>query len=135
MADDQINQALGITPGHAGSDAGNPAINAAARYRKSYRAAGTAETVGLVLKIFGCVVTFLLFALIVSVTGTPWVTSRVDTTFLFFALLSSIMAGALFFALGVIVSALAQQLKANLDAAVNSSPFLDVPAKAKAMSL
>jgi len=135
MANDDINQALGITPGQAPSSGGYPSVNAAMRYKESYRSARTAETVGLVLKIFGCVVAFLLFTLIMSVTGTGLTSSRIETTFLLFALLSSIMSGAMFFALGVIVSALAQQLKANLDAAVNTSPFLDVPAKARTMSL
>ena len=45
------------------------------------------------------------------------------------------MTFGFFFTLGVIVSALAQQLKAGLDSVVNTSPFLDIPAKARAMSL
>jgi len=137
MANGDINQALGMS-GSPGGTAGfhGAEVNVALRYKTGYRNAQVAETMGLVLKIFGCVIAFLLFTLMMSITGSSFgAPSRIETTFLLFALLSSIMSGAMFFALGVIVSALGQQLKANLDAAVNSSPFLDVPAKARAMSL
>ena len=94
MGNDDINQALGITSGHAGSGGGYPTASAASRYRDSYHAARTAETVGLILKIFGCVVAFFLFALIMSVTGSSLGTSRMETTALFFALLCSDWARA-----------------------------------------
>lgn len=136
MANDDINQALGMS-GTAGGPSGlhGAEVNVALRYRTGYRNAQVTETMGLVLKIFGCVVTFLLFTLMMSVTGSSFGASRIETTYLLVTVLFSIMSGATFFALGVIVSALGQQLKVNLDAAVNSSPFLDVPAKARAMSL
>jgi hypothetical protein len=42
---------------------------------------------------------------------------------------------ALFFVLGIIVSAQGQILKANLDSAVNTSPFLTTQQKARVMDL
>jgi hypothetical protein len=56
----------------------------------------------------------------------------------FAAIVALLMAGAVFlvfFALGLIVSAQALNLRANLDSAVHSSPFLSGEQKAKAMSL
>ena len=46
-----------------------------------------------------------------------------------------VIAGALFFIIGVLVSAQGQMLKASLDGAVNSSPFLSNAQRAQVMSL
>src|SRR5215467_8985032 len=107
MASGDINQALGMS-GSPGGTAGfhGAEVNVALRYKTGYGNAQVAETMGLVLKIFGCVIAFLLFTLMMSITGSSLGASRIETTYLIFAALASIMSGAMFFALGVIVSAL-----------------------------
>jgi hypothetical protein len=50
-------------------------------------------------------------------------------------LIAGVIAGLLFYIIGVLVSANAQVLKASLDSAVNSSPFLTNEHRAKIMSL
>jgi len=53
----------------------------------------------------------------------------------FISIVFGIFAGALFYIVGVLVSAQGQILKASLDGAVNSSPFLADEHRARIMSL
>ena len=135
MTDQNVESALGID--HSQPPAGmiDPGVKAMVRYKNGYRLASFTSTAGTVIKILaailGVVVVSLEFFVAQQLLGNP----QTDTMFAILVLVSGISTFGFFFILGVIVSALGQQLKAGLDAAVNSSPFLDIPAKARAMSL
>jgi len=102
------------------------------RYEGAYRIARLTDLSG---HLFKAVAVFVaLGALLVFGFG-------IKTDYLekgFAAIVALLVAGAafvVFFALGLIVSAQALNLRANLDSAVHSSPFLTGEQKAKAMSL
>lgn len=136
MTDQNVDPALGID--HPQPPAGmiDPGVKAMVRYKNGYRMASFTSTAGTVIKILsaiiGVVVASLEFYVAQQILGSN---PQTDTIIALLVLVSGISSFGFFFILGVIVSALGQQLKAGLDSAVNSSPFLDVPAKARAMSL
>lgn len=138
MPENDINYALGIpaTPSTGVSPTGqDPAINAALRYKSGYRAAQLVNIMGITAKIFGVVVGLTILGLCMPAVSGPLGGSQASGLFLTLSLLCSVTTGGFFFILGVIVSALGEHLKAALDAAVNTSPFLDLPAKARVMAL
>ena len=100
------------------------------RYRDAYLAARVTDGIGSIIKTVG----FLGGALI-SIIGVVIGINSQNTL----VVVGSIVAAAVFalplWALGVLVSAQGQALKATLDAAVHTSPFLDDSQRAKAMSL
>ena len=97
------------------------------RYRDAYRVAGFVIGVGTAAKAAGVIFGFVIAVFLASeipganaeLTGAGW----------------GLMIFALFFVVGVIISAQGQTLRASLDAAVHSSPFLDTVAKARAMGI
>ncbi|HEY6251044.1 MAG TPA: hypothetical protein VI685_13870 [Candidatus Angelobacter sp.] len=135
MADENIDSALGIGPSQPPGGMIDPAVKAMVRYKDGYRLANFTATAGTVIKILAVVLSVAVvsaeFYLAQQILGNP----QSDMAFAVFVLVSGVWTFGFFFILGVIVSALGQQLKAGLDSAVNSSPFLDIPAKARAMSL
>jgi len=135
MADENLNSALGIGPSAAVPQGVDPSVKAVVRYRDGYRAASFTTGIGTAIKILGAVLGVVVAGLGILASQELLGSSRVDTVFAIISLLSGIFTFGTFFVAGVIVSALGQQLKAALDSAVNSSPFLDIPAKARAMSL
>jgi len=136
MADENLNSALGIGTSPAAPQGSiDPSVKAVVRYRDGYRAANFTTGIGTAVKILGAVLGVLVAGLGILASQEIIGGSRVDSVFAIISLLSGIFTFGTFFVAGVIVSALGQQLKAALDSAVNSSPFLDIPAKARAMSL
>jgi len=138
MADENLDSALGIGPASpAGAPQGtfDPGGKALIRYRDGYRVARFTNAFGTTIKIIGAVLGLVVAAGGVVVTREIFSSSEPVTIFTVLALVSGIIVFGVCFVLGVIVSALGQQLKATLDSAVNTSPFLDVPAKARVMSL
>jgi len=104
------------------------------RYKDAYTVARATSAFGGVIKATGIIIGCLLvlIGLMVASSGGP----RNPLSVLGIAgiVLGSI-AGALFFMIGVLVSAQGQILKASLDSAVNTSPFLKKEHRAKIMSL
>lgn len=140
MPENDINYALGMpaTPSTGAPAAGqDPAITAALRYKNGYRIAQLMNTMSIAVKIFGVVVGLIIFGLCMSAVAGPLGGggSQASALFLTISVLCSVTAGGLFFILGVIVSVLGEHLKATLDSAVNTSPFLDLPAKARVMAI
>lgn len=136
MTDQNLDSALGMD--HSQSPAGmiDPAVKAMVRYKNGYRLASFTSTAGTVIKILAAIVAVVVVSLEFYIAQQLLGSNpQTDTIIALFVLVSGISTFGLFFILGVIVSALGQQLKAGLDTAVNSSPFLDIPAKARAMSL
>jgi hypothetical protein len=108
-------------------DHSNPADAAITRYEDGYLVARTIEGIGSVIKGVG-IVLGIIIAIVGLIVGTQ--------TNLLFGIVGFIFGIAVaipLFVVGVIVSALAQVIKATLDAAVHTSPFLDNQAKAAAM--
>jgi zinc-ribbon domain len=100
------------------------AIAAMKRYKSAYQIARLTDIAGHVLKAAG--VLMAIGALITFGFGG------------FAVLMALFLAGVFFFlflALGLVVSTQAQSLRAGLDSAVNSSPFLTDEQRAKVMSL
>lgn len=102
------------------------------RFQSAYRIARLTDIAGHLLKaiaVFMGIGTLVIFGF------------GIKTDYLekgFAAIIALFFAGTVFlvfFAVGVIVSAQGQNLKANLDSAVNSSPFLGNEQRAKVMSL
>ena len=106
----------------------------AKRYFDAYRVAKTIDGFGGLIKGAG-----VLFAVLLAFIGFfVFSQSRDASLGAVVAVLGIIIAaivGVLFFFVGVLVSAQGQILKASLDAAVNTSPFLEIEEKAKVMSV
>jgi hypothetical protein len=136
MADEQINYALGIESIPTVGETTDPAAKAVIRYRDGYRAARFINTVGRMVKVIGLILGVAVVGLGMMITQSVLGASRDPGLLLFFFFgLSGAIVWGLFFAFGVVLSALGRQLMAELDTAVHSSPFLDLPAKARAMEL
>lgn len=138
MADENLDSALGIgaaPPEDASQGSFDPTGKAVLRYRDGYRVARFTTAMGTAVKILGVVLGVIIAALGLLGSQAMFSSSEPETIFAVLSLLSGVVVFGVFFILGVAVSALGQQLKAALDSAVNTSPFLDIPAKAKVMSL
>jgi DNA-directed RNA polymerase subunit M/transcription elongation factor TFIIS len=114
-------------------DPASPEAEAAMRrYQGAYRIARLTDIAGHLLKAVG---------LLMGISALVIVGFGVKTDYLekgFVAVIALFFAGTvflLFFAVGLMVSAQGQNLKANLDSAVNSSPFLTNEQRAKVMTL
>jgi len=102
------------------------------RYKDAYVVAKVTDGFGGLIKGIGLVTAALLVlvGLLIAANGR-------EATFALgvVGICFGIFVGLLFYLLGVLVSAQAQILKASLDSAVNSSPFLVNEHRAKIMSL
>jgi len=76
-----------------------------------------------------------LIALVVFVSAASGRAGDASSALGIMMIVFGVVAGTLFYLLGVLVSAQGQILKASLDGAVNSSPFLTNQHRAKIMSL
>jgi hypothetical protein len=104
------------------------------RYFDAYRVAKVIDSLGGLIKTLGigCAVLVALagfFLLIYSRGAETIIAAGI------LVIILGIAIGALFYVAGVLVSASGQILKASLDAAVNTSPFLEIEEKAKVMSV
>jgi hypothetical protein len=100
------------------------------RYRDAYLVAQTVNGFGGMIKGLG----IILAIVIILPSGMAYQQSEYRP-FAVFGVVMGIFIGILLYLLGVIVSAQGQILKASLDSAVNSSPFLTNVQKGKAMLL
>jgi hypothetical protein len=109
------------------------------RYRDAYIVARVTNGFGGMIKTTGIVIVVLLvligFMIISSMRGPMDTASIIEVVAVVFGIIIGIITGAWFYIIGVLVSAQGQILKASLDSAVNSSPFLTNEHKAKIMSL
>jgi hypothetical protein len=104
------------------------------RYKDAYTVARVTNAFGGVIKATGIIIGGLLalIGFMVASSSGP----RDPVSILGIAgIVVGIIAGALFFIIGVLVSAQGQILKASLDSAVNTSPFLMKEHRAQIMSL
>jgi alpha/beta superfamily hydrolase len=107
----------------------NPATTALvagvqSRYVDAYRVASTMAGFGNTIKLAGFIFGAWIFFWAVGSLESPGLGA-----------VAAFVIGAIFVVIGIIVDAQGQMLKAALDTAVNSSPFLNNGQKAAAMSL
>lgn len=109
------------------------------RYRDSYLLARVAVALGSTIKVVGIVLAgvILVAAFFFGTLIADDVKNggRVILVSIFIGIIISTIVGFVFYVAGVIVSASGQNLKATLDSAVNTSPFMDDQEKAQMMSL
>jgi len=104
---------------------------ASSRYADAYNVAQTVDDIGSIIKVIG-----VILGVITIVGGFIIATHQEGSLPLTFGgLLLGIVVGVPIFVLGVLVSAQAQILKATLDTAVHSSPFLTKEKMAEIISL
>jgi hypothetical protein len=105
------------------------------RYKDAYVVARVTNGFGGMIKAIGIVIAALLiligFMIVNGGNGSRDPTSALGAI----TIICGIIAGIWFYIIGVLVSAQGQILKASLDGAVNSSPFLTNEHRAKIMSL
>src|SRR6185437_123850 len=104
------------------------------RYRDSYRVAGFIAGVGEFFKIGGIILAALIGIGTLTLVGQ----TRGDhqqIAILMMGIVTAGFVGGVLFLLGVLVAAQGQLLKASLDTAVNTSPFLTNQDRAKMMAL
>jgi hypothetical protein len=144
MADSDLNSALGmgspvvqagVAPaGFPPASPGDLANRAYRRYLDAYRVARFIVGLGTFIKVLGAVAGILVF--VIGLFGASETFGRNGQEIAgLVAFLMGAVVWLVFFIAGVIVSAQGQQLKATLDSAVHTSPFLDPEGKARAMSL
>lgn len=114
------------------------------RYRDAYRIAKTINTFGTLTKIAaviaagGTVFFFLVIgSMLENTSRSPYMATSsngIGIIFFFIGVIIGAITGAILFVLGVLISALGQNLFATLDTAVHTSPFMDNTQKAEAMS-
>jgi hypothetical protein len=107
------------------------------RYQDAYAVAKTVNAFGSFTKTIGMIgagIIGLIGLLLMLLTATSLDSAGAGfVMFLFMATLGAIV-GAIFYILGIALSALGQNLMATLDTAVNGSPFMTLEQKAQAMS-
>ena len=104
------------------------------RYKDAYIVARVTNRFGWMIKAIGIIVAVLLVLvgfMVANNSGPRDPMSIVGILGIAFG----VFTGALFYIIGVLVSAQGQTLMASLDSAVNSSPFLTNEHRAKIMSL
>ena len=104
----------------------------ASRYRDAYGVASATVAIGGTLKVLAIVAGGL--ALIIPMMGVSSVLASGgsgNATALLVALVTALAVGVPLYALGILVTAHGQVLKATLDTAINTSPLLDNGQKAK----
>jgi hypothetical protein len=104
------------------------------RYRDAYRVAGFIVGVGDFFKIAGIVLAALIGIGTLVVAGQTRNDQQQIAIFVVGIVIAA-FAGGVLFLFGVLVAAQGQLLKASLDSAVNTSPFLTNQDRAKIMAL
>ena len=105
---------------------------AASRYADAYTTAGAVTGLSVVIKITGIGLGFIIcFAAFIVGSNTP----GLEGFIIGFGLIFGIVTGIVLYLIGILAGALGQLLKASLDSAVHSSPFLDENQKASTMRL
>jgi hypothetical protein len=101
------------------------------RYKDAYLVARSTNGFGILIKI----IAIICGALLVVVGAVLFNDGRGTEALGVAAIAIGVVVGVLFYLLGILVSAQGQILKASLDAAVNTSPFLTNTERATIMSL
>jgi hypothetical protein len=119
------------TPGESSVSNGatGPTSKPAVRYRDAYVTAKAIDGIGSAIKILGIVLGVII------VLGGLILASQGGALLFFASLVSGAVTAIPIYVLGILVSAQGQVLKATLDTAVNTSPFLDDEERAVVMSL
>jgi hypothetical protein len=94
------------------------------RYADAYRVADTIDWFGQAIKIAGALLAVVIFIFAEASLNSPGA-----------GLIAGLVVASVFAVIGIIVAAQGQLLKATVDTAVNSSPFLNDRQKAATMSL
>ena len=124
---DATNSAAPADPG-AGSTGVSEAVRTAAatRYRDAYRVAAATVTIGQALKVIAiCLAGLCVIGAVAGVSQSLANLSSFNGGPVLMGLLAAVAVGVPFYALGILISALGQILRAVLDIAVHTSPFLD----------
>jgi len=132
-SDDWVRVSRLLSPGTTESGAGQPAspiTSVERRYRDAYLVASAVAAIGAAVKIAG-----IILGLLIIMGGFLTGLQSGSIVLGLFGVLIGAVAAIIIFVLGVFVSAQAQILKATLDSAVHSSPFLTKDDMAKVMSL
>jgi hypothetical protein len=101
----------------------------AKRYSNAYAVANALVALGSVVKAIG-VILAILIGLVSLIVG-----SQTSASIGLAGAVMGIVLGLVVYLLGVLLAALGQILRATLDTAVNTSPFLDDKARKEIMSL
>lgn len=128
---DEINSILGV-----GGDA--PVVSSPSsvlnRYRDGYLVATAAVGFSNFIEILGWIV-----AVVIWIAGFIYAALQRGDAHPVFIIIAGIISGTvqliMFYFFGVMVRSVGMTLRATLDTAVNSSPFLDQQQKSQAMSL
>lgn len=115
----------------ANSASSKARANAALRYHDAYLVARVTDGIGGVVKIVG----FIIGAAIAFAGFKMGSTNDENNSLIVGSIILAAVITVPFYVLGVLVSTLAQSLKALLDAAVHTSPFLTDADKASVMSI
>lgn len=99
------------------------------RYKDAYSVAAAMATSGSITKVVGMVLGLVILTVAVIIGQST------DALITVFGLVLALALGGVIFILGVVTAAIGQLLKASLDSAVNTSPFLSLEARAEIMSL
>ena len=105
------------------------------RYLEAYFVANTITAVGKMIKTIGGISGFLLFIAITIAGASMGNTSDSAIVFGILGLIIGGIVGVVFYIWGILVAAHGENLKASLDHAVHTSPFLSDDEKAKTMTL
>lgn len=100
------------------------------RYKDAYLVAKATVTIGTTIEIVGLVLAILII-------GGSFAAANHQKIAVFgiIGLIVGVFIGVLFYLLGVLVKAQGQILRATLDTAINSSPFISDEQKARALTL
>lgn len=112
--------------------------NVSRRYKDSYRVAGVIVGLSKVLKVIGIVVAALcLLGSIISFSALPSIEGggMMKAIVLGYGIFGAIFSWLVFWLWGVVIGALGQLLRANLDEAVHTSPFLNDDQRAEVMGV
>ena len=104
------------------------------RYTDAYLVARAINRFGSLIKVIAIVLAIALVAIGFLVAAQNGPTEPISYLGIM-GIFAGIISGALFYIIGVLVSAQGQILKASLDGAVNNSPFLTNEHRKKIMSL
>ena len=137
LSDDDIvgePGASGISSPQRSAQSTNQISTLIKRYQDAYVVARVTNGFGRMIKAIGIIIGGLLAVggFMIASNGGPGDPMSVLGIV---GVVGGVIVGALFYVIGVLVSAQGQILKASLDSAVNSSPFLTNQHKAKIMSL
>jgi len=106
------------------------------RYRDAYFLARVTTDFGSAIKILGIIIAVVIALLGIVGSGSAGRTANeYSAVVVIGSLVFGTIVGLFFYFVGILVSAQGQILKATLDSAVNTSPFLSSENRAKIMSL